>query len=96
MEAVAIQCLILIEFIKLHLVDKSTCILLHKILFAVKGDVLFEQEKLGQSYTAVSKYFQGFSSRKVNETMYISVLLGFNSPRGLLIILGTRKQDHHF
>ncbi len=63
MEAVAIQCLCLMKFIKLlHLVDESTIILPYKFYFALKGDVLFEPEKLGQSYTMVSKYFQGFSS----------------------------------
>jgi len=77
LEAVAIQCLILMEFIKLlHLVDESMDILPYKTFLAVKGDVLFKLENLGQLYTAVSKYFQGFSSRKVNEMMYISILLG--------------------
>jgi len=69
------------EFIKiLHLVDKSTILIPYKTFFAVKGDVLSEPDKLGQSYMAVSKYFQGFSSRKVMEAMYVSVLLGFDSP----------------
>jgi len=69
------------EFIKLLcLVDKSTIILPYKTFFAVKGYVLFELDKLGQLYTAVSKYFQGFSFRKVTETMYISILLGNDSP----------------
>jgi len=48
MEAAAIQCLILMEFIKLLcLVDKFTVILPYKIFFAVKGNVLFEPENLG-------------------------------------------------
>jgi len=58
LDAAAIQHLILMEFIKLLcLVDKTTVILPYKIFFAVKGDVLFEPEKLGQLYMAVSKYF---------------------------------------
>jgi len=81
LDAAAIQCLILMEFIKLLcLVDKTTVILPYKIFFAVKGNVLSEPEKMGQSYTAISKYFQGFKSRKVNESMYISVLLSYDSP----------------
>jgi len=85
MEAVAIQHLLLMEFIKLlQLVDESTVILPYKTYFALKGDVLFEQEKLGQSYTVVSKYFQSFSSRKVNETMYVSILIGYNPPQRIL------------
>jgi len=55
----AIQCLLLMEFIKLlHLVNKSAVILPYKIFFAVKGDVLSEPDKLGQLYMAVSKYKQ--------------------------------------
>ncbi len=69
------------EFIKiLCLVDESTILLPYKTFFAVKGNVLTELDKLGQSYMAVNKYFQGFSSRKVMETMYVSVLIGFDSP----------------
>jgi len=83
-EATAIQHLILMEFIKLLcLVDESAILLLYKTFFAVKGNVLYELDKLSQSYMAVSKYFQGFSSWKVNETMYVSVLLGYDSPRRL-------------
>jgi len=85
LDAAAIQCLILIEFVQLLcLVDETTVILPYKHSFAVKGDVLFELEKLGQLYTAISKYFQGFTSRKVNESMYVSVLLGFDYPSGFL------------
>jgi len=29
---------------------------------------------------AVSKFFQGFSSCQVNEAMYVSVLVGYDSP----------------
>jgi len=80
LDAAAIQCLILMEFIKLLcLVDKTTVILPYKIFFAVNNDVLSEPEKLGQLYT-ISKYFQGFDSRKVNESMYVSVLLGYDFP----------------
>jgi len=69
------------EFIKtLHLVDESTVLLSYKTFFAVKADVLTEPDKLSQSYMAVIKYLQGFSSRKVTETMYVSVLLSFDSP----------------
>jgi len=69
------------EFIKtLCLMDESTVLLPYKTFFAVKGDVLTELDKLSQSYMAVSKYFQGFSSRKVTETIYVSILLGFDSP----------------
>jgi len=75
---VAIQHLILMDFIKLLcLGDESTILPLYKMFFAVKDDVLMELDKLGQSYTAVSKYFQGFSSRKVTETMYVSASRGF-------------------
>ncbi len=64
MEAAAIQCLCLMEFIKLLcLVDESTILILpYKSYFALKGEVLFEPDKLGQSYTIVSKHFKSFSS----------------------------------
>jgi len=77
MEAAAIQHLCLIEFIKLLCL--VNVILPYKSFFALKGDVLFDPEKLGQSYTAVRKYFQGFSSCLLNKTMYVSVLIGYDS-----------------
>jgi len=81
MEAMAIQHLILVELIKLlHLVDESTVLLPYKTYFAQKGGVLSEPEKVGQSYTVVSTCFQRFGSQKVNETMYVSILLGYNPP----------------
>ncbi len=92
MEAAAIQCLILLKFIKLlYLVDESTIILPYKTFFAVKGDVLVEPDKLGQLYTAVSKYFQKISSKKVNETIYISVILCLIPLQKVFISACTRK-----
>jgi len=80
MEIMASQSLCLTEFIKiLCLVDESTVILNYKSFFVLKEDILFEPEKLDQSFTVVSKYFQGFSSWHLNETMYVSVLIGYGS-----------------
>jgi len=81
MDVATIQCLCLTEFIKLlYLVDELTIILPYKSYFVLKEEVLVEPDKLGLSFTAVSKYFQGSSSLQLNETIYVSILIRYDSP----------------
>jgi len=62
----------------MHQVDETAVLLPYKTFHALNGDVLYELEKLSQSFMAVSKYFQNFHSLPLNGTMYVSVLVGFD------------------
>jgi len=61
-------------------VEETAIILPYKSFYALNEEVLYESAKLGQSYMAVSKYFQGFCSHCLMDKMYISILVGYNSP----------------
>jgi len=76
----AIQHLCLTKFITtMHWVDETTVLLPYKTFHALNGNVLLEPDKLGQSFMAVSKYFQNFCSLPLNGTIYVSVLIRFDS-----------------
>ena len=76
----AIQCLYLTEFITtIHQVDETTVFLPYKSFFALNKEVLYEPDNLRQSYTAVSKYFQGFHSQCIIDKIYVSILVAYNS-----------------
>jgi len=47
--------------------------------FALNDKVLYKPDKLGQSYTAISKYFQGFCSQCIMDKMYVSILVAYNA-----------------
>jgi len=80
LDAMAIQCLYLTKFLTLICqVDETAVLLPYKSFFALNKEVLYAPDKLGQSYTAVSKYFQGFFSHKIMDKMYVSVLVAYNS-----------------
>jgi len=57
----AIQCLCLAKFLIIicH-VDETAVLLLYKTFYALNKEVLYKPNKLGQSFTTISKYFQGF------------------------------------
>jgi len=76
----AIQCLCLAEFLTIicH-VDETAVLLPYKMFYALNGEVFYEPDKLGQSFMAASKYFQGFHSQHLTENMYLSMLVGFDS-----------------
>ncbi len=79
LEAIAIQRLYLTEFLAaIRRVDESAVLLPFKSYFALNEEVLSEPDKIGQSYMAVSKYFQGFHSQRISDRMYISVLVAYN------------------
>jgi len=77
----AIQHLCLAKFLTIihHDVDETAALLPYKLFFALNGEVLFKPNKLGQSFMAVNKYFQGFCSQHLTETLYNSVLVGYDS-----------------
>ena len=80
LDAMAIQRLYLSEVLTtIRLVDETAVLLPYQSFFALNEEVLFEPDKLGQSYTAVSKYFQGFRSQKITDRMYVSILVAFNA-----------------
>jgi len=57
----AIQHLYLTQFLtSIHQVDETAALLSYKSFFALNEEVLYKPNKLGQSYTAMSKHFQGF------------------------------------
>jgi len=60
-------------------VDEPAVLLPYKSLYALNEEVLYKLDKLGQSFMAVSKYFQGFCSQHLTEIMYVSVLVGYDS-----------------
>jgi len=60
-------------------IDESTVLLPYKSFFALNEEVLYKPDKLGQSYMAVSKYFQGFCSQHIMDRMYINILVAYNS-----------------
>jgi len=62
-------------------VDETAILLPYKSFYALNGEVLYEPDKLGQSFMTMSKYFQGFHSEHLNEIMYVSVLVGFDSTK---------------
>jgi len=75
----AIQRLYLAEFLAaIHRVDESAVLLPFKSYFALNEEVLSEPDKIGQSYTAISKYFQSFHPQRISDRMYISVLVAYN------------------
>jgi len=51
----------------------------YKSFFAFDEEVLHKPDKLRLSYTAISKYFQGFCSQKIMDKMYVSILVAYNS-----------------
>jgi len=58
LDAMVIQHLYLSDFLTtIHRVDETAVLLPYKSFFALNEEVLYEPGKLGQSYTAVSKYF---------------------------------------
>jgi len=61
LDAMAIQYLYLTQFLtSIHHVDETAVLLLYKAFFTLNEEVWYEPDKLSQSYTAVSKHFQGF------------------------------------
>jgi len=80
LDAMAIQHLYLSEFLTtICLVDEIAVLLPYKSFFALNKEVLYEPAKLGQSYTAISKYYQGFCSQKIMDRMYVSILVAYNT-----------------
>jgi len=80
LDSMAIQCLYLTKFLSaIHQVDESAVLLPYKSFFALNEEVLYKLDKLGQSYTSISKYFQGFHSQNIMERMYVSILVAYNS-----------------
>jgi len=80
LDAMAIQRLYLSAFMTtIHWVDETAVLLLYKSFFALNEEVLYKPNKLRQSYTAISKYFQGFRSQKIGDRMYVSVLAAYNA-----------------
>ncbi len=52
----AIQCLYLLAVLTtIHQVDETAVLLPYKTFYALNEEVLYEPNKLGQSYTAISK-----------------------------------------
>jgi len=85
LDAMAIQCIYTTKFLTLICcVDETAVLLLYKSFFALNKEVLHEPDKLGQSHTVVSKYFQGFHSYKITDKMYLSVLVAYDLTGGLL------------
>jgi len=73
-----IQCLCLTKFLTtICQVDETAVLLPYKSFYALNKEVLYKPDKLGQSYTAISKYFQGFHSQCMMDKMYISILVGY-------------------
>jgi len=66
-------------FTIIHHVDETAVLLPYKSFYTLNGEVLYEPDKLGQSFMAMSKYFQVFHSQCLTETMYLYVLVGFDS-----------------
>ncbi len=65
--AMAIQRLYLSAFLTtIRRVDETAVLLPYKSFFALNEEVLYKPDKLGQSYTVISKYFQGFCSQPEN------------------------------
>jgi len=59
----AYQCLCLAKLLTIiHHVDETAVLLLYKTFYALNEEVLYKPNKLGQSFTVISKYFQGFCS----------------------------------
>jgi len=76
----AIQPFYLTEFLTtIHQVDETAVLLPYKSFFGLNKEVLYKLYKLGQSYTAIIKYFQAFSSQKIMDRMHVSVLVAYNS-----------------
>jgi len=77
----AIPCICLTKFLTtICQVDETAILLPYKPFYALNKEVLHEPDKLGESYTAVSKNFQGFCSQCLMDKMYVSILVGYNSP----------------
>jgi len=84
--AITIQCLCLAKFLTIiHHMDETAVLLPYKSFYTLNGEVLYEPNNLGQVFTAESKYFQGFHSQHPSDTMYVSILSGFDSTWGGLL-----------
>jgi len=80
LDTMAIQCLT--KFLTtIYQVDETAVLLPYKSFYALNKEVLYKPGKLGQSYTAISKYFQGFCSQCLMKMMYVCSLAGYNSPQ---------------
>ncbi len=80
LDAMAIQHLYLSAVLTtIRWVDETVVLLPYKTFYALNEDILYEPNKLGQSYAAISKYFQGFRSQKIGDRMYVSVLAAYNA-----------------
>jgi len=79
-DAMSLQRLYLTEFItSICQVDTTAVLLPYKSFFALNEEVLHDPAKLGRSYTAISKYFQGFHSQRITDKMHVSVLVAYDS-----------------
>ncbi len=80
LDTMAIQCLT--KFLTtIYQVDETAVLLPYKSFYALNKEVLYKPGKLGQSYTTISKYFQGFCSQCLMKMMYVCILVGYNSPQ---------------
>jgi len=59
--------------------DETAVLLPYKLFYALNEEVLYKPDKQGQSFMAVSKYFQGSCSQCLTEIMYVSVLVRYDS-----------------
>jgi len=80
LDAMAIQRSYLTSFLTtIHRVDETAVLLPYGNINALNEEVLYEPDCLGQSYTAIRKYFQGFHSQKITDRMYVSVLVAYHA-----------------
>jgi len=80
--ALAIQRLCLEEFItSIRLCDESAVLLPFKAYYPQNDDILQDPGKLGLSFTAISKYFQGFRAVPLKGKMFLAILVGYNSDK---------------
>ena len=80
LDAMAIQRSYLTTFLtSIRRVDETAVLLPYTTFNALNDEVLYEPDHLGQSYTAIRKYFQGFRSQKITDRMYVSVLVAYNA-----------------
>jgi len=82
LSALAVQHLCLEEFLtSIQLCNESAVLLPFKAYYAQNDDVLQDPGKLGLSFTAISKYFQGFHAVHLKDKMYLAILIGYNSDK---------------
>jgi len=80
LDAMAIQRSYLTSFLTtIRRVDETAVLLPYGTINALNEDTLHEPDRLGQSYTAIRRYFQGFRSQKITDRMYVSVLVAYHS-----------------